>query len=314
MLYKNSKYLSSSQGEFLMTEAYFESGRLTIGDIQYPFSCHYQESRGKEIMANAHWHYYIEMLYSLSGRARVILGGVNYIFNKGDMVLINAREVHSVFSDYDEGASYIVVKFDPEVLYTTTRTVFESKYVLPFTMAKTSHQKVFTEEEIKDTYIPLLVKEMLQEYQNKNYGFELAIRTHICRIFLWVLRNWQNKGLNLDASYTLKENEIKMLQKVFDYLDENYQYDITAESVAKMCNMSYSYFSRHFKAIIGKTFTEYLNYIRITEAEKFLLTTDMNITEVALKTGFSDSSYFIKQFRHFKNVSPKQFQKKIVGA
>lgn len=297
-----------------MSEPFFESHRPSIGGIEYPFGCHFQESRGTGPMAYAHWHYYIEMLYSLSGRARVILGGVSYDFNKGDLVLINAREVHSVFSDYDEGTSYIVVKFDPEVLYTTTRTVFESKYVLPFTMAKASHQKVFTREEIEETSIPFLMKEIYQEYMNLNYGFELAIRTHICRIFLWVLRNWQSKGLNLDASYSLKESEIKLLQKVFDYLDENYQYDITVESVARMCNMSYSYFSRHFKAVIGKTFTEYLNYIRITEAEKLLLTTDMNITEVALKTGFSDSSYFIKQFKHFKNVSPKQFQKKIAGA
>ena len=65
---------------------------------------------------------------------------------------------------------------------------------------------------------------------------------------------------------------------------------------------------------MGKTFTEYLNYVRITEAEKLLLSTEMNITEVAAETGFSDSSYFIKQFRHFKNVSPKQFKKKFIQA
>lgn len=295
-----------------MHEPFFEARRPMIGDIEYPFECNFQESKRREPMAHAHWHYYIEMLYSVSGKARVILGGVGYSFEEGDLVLINAREVHSVYSDCDEGASYYVLKFDPEVLYTTSRTVFESKYVLPFTMVKASHQKVFTRQEIEDTSIPFLMKEIYQEYQNPNYGFELAIRTHICRIFLWVLRNWQSKGLNLDARYSLKEKEMKTLQKVFDYLDENYQEDITARSVARMCNMSYSYFSRHFKAVIGKTFTEYLNYIRITEAEKLLLTTDMNITEVALRTGFSDSSYFIKQFRHFRSMSPKQYQKRVV--
>lgn len=296
-----------------MSEPYFEEIRPAVGDIQYPFKCHIQQSQGKVLIVDAHWHYYIEMLYCLSGMGRVILGGMNYHFGAGDMILMNSREVHSVTGEEGDVFKYIVVQFDPEVLYTTTRTVFESKYVLPFIMAKSSHQRYFASEEIKDTPIPYLMKEIHEEFASKNYGFELAIRTHICRIFLWVLRSWQSKGLNLDAGNTLKENDIKMLQKVFDYLDDNYQYDITAESVARMCNMSYSYFSRHFKALIGKTFTEYLNYVRITEAEKLLLTTDMNITEVALRTGFSDSSYFIKQFKQFKNISPKQYKKRIIG-
>lgn len=292
-----------------MSEPYFEQGRPKIGNTEYPFFSHFQEAEGRRVIAPPHWHYYMEMLYSLSGSAEVVLGGTSYFMEKGDLVVINPREVHSVHSICDEVTSYIVIKFDPEVLYTTKRTVFESKYLLPFTMAKASPQKVFKSDEIKDTEVPFLAKEILAEITKLNYGFELAIRTHICRIFLWILRSWQNKGINMDAGYSLREDEIKMLQKVFDYLDENYPYEITAKEVSKLCQMSYSYFSRRFKVITGKTFTEYLNYVRITEAEKLLLANDMNVTEVALKTGFSDSSYFIKQFRHFRNMSPKQFQK-----
>jgi AraC-like DNA-binding protein len=61
---------------------------------------------------------------------------------------------------------------------------------------------------------------------------------------------------------------------------------------------------------MGKTFTNYLNYIRITEAEKLLLTTDKSMTEIALEVGFSSSSYFIQQFRQYKDISPFQFRKK----
>jgi AraC-like DNA-binding protein len=62
---------------------------------------------------------------------------------------------------------------------------------------------------------------------------------------------------------------------------------------------------------MGKTFTNYLNYIRITEAEKLLLTTEMTMTEIAQETGFSSSSYFIQQFKQYKNISPSQFRKKV---
>ncbi|AUS96851.1 hypothetical protein CDQ84_09965 [Clostridium thermosuccinogenes] len=296
-----------------MSEPYFESDRPASGTLQYPFSCHLENTRKRAFKVNAHWHYYIEILYSLSGTARVILGGACYSLNKGDMILINGREVHSISSDEGVDTKYIVIRFDPQVLYTTSRTVFESKYILPFVMAEFKHQKLFAEEEIFNTPVPVLINEIYQEFREKAYGFELAVRTDIGRLFLWILRTWYNKGLTLDIGNKLKESEIQKLQNVFNYLDENYKYDITAESAAKLCNMSYSYFCRQFKALIGKTFTEYLNHIRITEAEKLLLTTDMNITQIALETGFSNSSYFIQQFKHFKNISPKQFRKKILG-
>lgn len=57
-----------------------------------------------------------------------------------------------------------------------------------------------------------------------------------------------------------------------------------------------------------QTFVDYLNYIRITEAKKLLLTTKMNVTEVALNVGYSNTSYFIRQFKRYNKLSPKQFQ------
>ena len=106
----------------------------------------------------------------------------------------------------------------------------------------------------------------------------------------------------------MKEIDIQKLQNLVDYLDKHYAEEISAEEMAKMCSMSYSYFSRFFKKVMRKTFTQYLNLIRIAEAEKLLLTTDMNITEVGLSSGFTNSSYFIKQFKHYKSISPKQFK------
>ena len=296
----------------LPNEPYYEDQHHADSLIQYPFECHIQSRHHGPILALAHWHYYIEILYMIEGDARAVLGGEEYAFRTGDMVLINGREVHAVFGEPDAVIRYIVLKFDPALLYTTDRTLFESKYVLPFTMNVSNHQKVCQASELMGSPIPELLPNIFREFQDKQYGFELAVRTDIGRIFLWVIRNWQAKGIQMDANPPLKEIDILRLQKVFDYLDDHYKHDITVETVASMLNMSYSYFSRYFKSLIGKTFSEYLTYVRITEAEKLLLTTDLNITEVALETGFSNSSYFIQQFRDLKGLSPKQFKKKVL--
>ncbi|MBR5057184.1 MAG: helix-turn-helix transcriptional regulator, partial [Clostridiales bacterium] len=56
-------------------------------------------------------------------------------------------------------------------------------------------------------------------------------------------------------------------------------------------------FSRFFRHALGQTFSDYLLYVRLTEAEKLLITTSKSISQIALDTGFSTSSYFITQFK-----------------
>lgn len=295
-----------------MPVPYFESNRSTSGSIQYPYECMIQSRPGGHWSVSPHWHLYIEILFFLTGKAKVFLGGESHVLGEGDLILIHSHETHSILSVDEEEVSYMVVKFDPEILYSTSRTILESKYILPFTMAKSNTQRVFTDAEIRDTPVPMLIQEIYEESLSQVYGFELAVRTLICRVFLWFLRRTQAQQPNWEVAHALKETDYQMLQRVFEYIDYNYMYDLSALQAAEYCNMSYSYFSRKFKAIMGKTFTSYLNYIRITEAEKLLLTTDKSMTEVALEVGFSNSSYFIQQFRQIKNISPNQFRK-IVG-
>jgi len=303
---RNRKPLESQEKECgnACAEVYQEQKHFEFGFV-YPFESLISALEGCGTMVDAHVHSYIEVLYGISGCADIYLSGRSYDFNVGDMIIINSKEVHSVRSKTpDSLTSYIVIKFEPEVLYNTTATVFESKYVLPFTMSQSTHQKLFLHSEIKDTLIPQLLEEIYFEFIQKSYGYELAIRSNISRVFLWILRDWNRKGFNLNINYTLNENSIKRLQTVFDYVEANYATEISVTQMASLCNLSYSYFSRFFKSIMKKSFSEYLNYVRVTSSERLLTSTNLPITEIALSVGYTTTSYFIKQFRLYKNISP----------
>lgn len=289
-----------------MQEPYYEPDIDSTDRPYYPFSCHIQSWQGSTRMCDAHWHYAIEILYATRGSASVLLNGRFYTFGQGDMVLINARDVHTIWGA--QQTEYICIKFNPEILYTAARFVFESRYVLPFTMANTSPQKVFLRSEIEGTPLPALIREIMQEMSDQTYGFELAVRTSISRIFLWVLRSWRDRGILVDSGHIFQDKDMERLQAVFDCLDHQYMNRLTAKQMARLCNMSYSYFSRYFKAVMGKSFTAYLNYVRITEAEKLLLSTDQTVTEIAMATGFASASYFISQFRQLKKMSPHHYR------
>lgn len=291
---------------------YYEESTFIDGGIKYPFKTFVQTARGRSQMVEAHYHHSIEILYCLKGVFKVFLNGASHEFSQGDLVLINAMEVHSVIAIGQALNEYIVIRFEPEMLYTTAQSVFEARYVLPFTMKDVMHQRVFKQDEIAQTDIPSILHAIIEEDHQRTYGFELAIRTHLSAMFLWILRNWHQKGVRLNLKTDLNPLMMERLQKAFAYVDKHYDQAITLAEVAKHCQMSYSYFSRFFKETMGRNFSQYLNDTRVSKSEHLLITSQMSVTEIAVTVGFSTTSYYIEQFKVFKNMTPLKFRERFL--
>jgi AraC-like DNA-binding protein len=292
---------------------YPEQKREIRNGISYNYLCHIENVFKAGNYFPAHYHSYIEILYGISGTFEVVLNGKCHKFIEGDLVLINSKEVHQINCCSLHGGQYIVLRFEPEVIYNSMfHNHLQLKYVLPFILEGTEHQKVIKKSTIEATFIPELLYEILKEFKAEAYGYELAIKNHIGRIFLWILRYFHQTNTDFVRSTLTDITFIKRLQPSFDYVLEHFDDEIKATDMAALCNMSPSYFSRTFNQQMGMNFNEYINYIRIMEAEKLLISTSMNITEIANAVGFSTTSYFIKLFKAYKNNSPKQFRKEFV--
>ncbi|MFU0828336.1 MAG: Bifunctional transcriptional activator/DNA repair enzyme AdaA [Lachnoclostridium sp.] len=283
----------------------------TLYDVnggRYPFHCFIADNKRNHFYNKPHWHYYIELLYFLEGNGSVILGNERFQVSEGDFVIINSRELHSITCPEGISTRFINILFDVDILYSSEKSAFEAKYILPLIMAGQNYKKVFRKAETEHTPIKLFVTQIYNEYAGKKYGFDIAVKINIGALFLWLIRNWEKDGVMLTLDPIPVKTDLSKFISLLDYLDQHYNEEITVDDMAKMCNVSYSYFSRFFKKVMKQTFVDYLNYIRITEAKKLLLTTKMNVTEVALNVGYSNTSYFIRQFKRYNKLSPKQFQ------
>jgi AraC-like DNA-binding protein/mannose-6-phosphate isomerase-like protein (cupin superfamily) len=275
-----------------------------------PFYSHMHIQGSQQDEVSAHYHEYIEIIYVLSGSVMASVNGNEFTISDGDLLLINAKESHA-FRRYTN-CRYICLQFDPFVLFSTSRTSFESRFIMPFIMSCSSPQRVISSDELMKTNVGALVEDANREFNMKEYGFELAVRSNICQIFLWFLRKWHAQGLNLGIASSMRSEDIARLEGVLTYIDDNYMRTVSAEKMAVMCSMSYSYFSRFFKSSIGKTFSEYLTYVRLTEAERLLVSTGKNVSQIASDTGFANASYFITQFKKHRQMTPKKFKKKLM--
>lgn len=103
-------------------------------------------------------------------------------------------------------------------------------------------------------------------------------------------------------------NENQPIQRVKDYLNDNYAENISLEELAHIANFSPFYLNRAFRKQIGIPPHAYQTQIRIAHA-KTLLTNNFSISQVAAKTGFASQSHFGWHFKRFMGVTPKQYVK-----
>ena len=99
------------------------------------------------------------------------------------------------------------------------------------------------------------------------------------------------------------------LNKVINYIMQNFDQDISLPKVASTANMSLTAFFIFFKENNRLTFVEYLNTVRVGHACKLLFDKDRNVVDVAYECGYNSLANFNKQFRKYKNMTPTEYRK-----
>ncbi|MGE4485625.1 MAG: helix-turn-helix domain-containing protein [Oscillospiraceae bacterium] len=101
---------------------------------------------------------------------------------------------------------------------------------------------------------------------------------------------------------------LNMIHKTVQYMRAHYAEKITLNVMAEMAYLSPAYFSRVFKKETGRTFSSYLNLVRIEKSKEMLLHMDLRLTDIALMTGFEDQSYFTKVFKRVTGLAPLKYR------
>jgi len=116
----------------------------------------------------------------------------------------------------------------------------------------------------------------------------------------------------MDETGRGKESAIKeMVSDAVGYLKENYWKPLDLDEVAKHCGMSKYHFLRLFKDFSGMTPYRFLTVERVNAARQLLQTTDLQVFEIGVMTGFRDDSNFIRTFKSITGATPQAFRSAI---
>ena len=99
-----------------------------------------------------------------------------------------------------------------------------------------------------------------------------------------------------------------LLEHVCVFLQNNYQYDITRESVARQFAVSPNYLSRVFQVQGHMTFSSYLMHVRTDQAKHLLRNYDLKLDDVATRCGYHDTAYFCRVFKRLANMTAADYR------
>ena len=133
----------------------------------------------------------------------------------------------------------------------------------------------------------------------------MEVPAYASLLFVYLLRNdllQQNRGKNKNMIFC---------ERVHRYITENYQLDITSKEAAETLNFNQSYFCRTFKKNFNMTFSEYVNFYRVSASKKLIEGGEKNISYIASACGFTNAEYFTRSFKKYLGMVPRDYKKSI---
>ncbi|MBQ2677003.1 MAG: helix-turn-helix domain-containing protein [Clostridia bacterium] len=227
------------------------------------------------------------LLYVVEGRGYAESGGNKLELKKGCLALINCSRPHIYGSD--EYFNFYWVHFNGA----------SSQDICRFADLRQANV-------VQDADVDMVEKNLVDIVMCRKNGTALTnadISVKIHTMLCYVLDN--ASGLAYGHTDDGISNAVK-------FIAANYDKPISLEDIADSASLSPFHFSRVFKQFVGFSPHEYLIKVRINEAQRLLKTTDMQIKEIAFKTGFSSESGFVTSFKNNTGMSPTTFRKQII--
>jgi AraC-like DNA-binding protein len=273
-------------------------------------SIYIKEVKARHLVDQFHFHNAFEIALIIKGSGRRIVGDSIENFCDGDLILMAPNLPHASYSDrkYHEHATStkihaIVVYFQPDWI---TETHWNSQDFAPL-------KALFNELKrgirlLNNTH--QAVMNLLLSLRDADGLKSFVILIQILDI---ISRSGDYSCLaSRDYSNTYDEHNIRKIHNVYKYVMENFTNKIMLDDIAAVAFMTPPAFCKYFKSKTSKTFTAFVNEIRIGYACQLLIEGHLDISSVCYECGFNNFTSFNENFKHFKGITPSEYKARFV--
>jgi AraC-like DNA-binding protein len=270
-------------------------------------SLYIKEIRTSVLRDHVHFHNGYEIALILKGNGKRVVGDNIEYFGDNDLVFIGPFLPHVTYNYKDhyitkEGGhiSALVVYFYPN--WFTKDLLDSADFIKINEFIDKMNRGIEVLGETKKRAIRSLLR--LKDCKGLNKAIKLW------EILYLISESEEYQCLASEGySSSLKQGEADRLEKVYKYVKDNYSDPIKLHDVSSLANMTPSAFCKYFKCKTGRTFTSFVNEVRIGQACKLFCNVNMSISEVCYSCGFNNLTNFNRNFKHFTKKTPSEYRR-----
>lgn len=241
-----------------------------------------------------HWHPAPELILVLSGSFSIAVSQDTHQLAAGEMLYINAEEVHSLEA-HSTASSLLTVQFSPG-LFNKTHPVPRLEYRSMRSSLTPSDSHVYSA-------LASLVAYLIQQ---------ASPFSRIAAVYL--LLDALEKAGSPPLQSQIHARDVVMIKECIEFINLHYEEDLTLGQLAEQAGVSYHHFSRTFKKVSNHNFKEYLTLIRTNKARQLLKDTHIPITEISQICGFREHKHLIFAFNKYCSMTPTDFRKRYLSS
>ncbi len=245
---------------------------------------------------------YYKMICTKKGSATILIDGEEVGISPQSVLIIKPGVVH-LLKEKSENLDAALLLFQFSQGETDARDVFTDfkEYLQDEENPAFLYVKLSKKNEIM--YLANRILRERTKYQIWCDYLTGILMAEMLLLLARVLRAEWEKGAK-DRNLKLRE----LLAMAKDYMDTHFAEDVTLARVAGYVYLSESYFAHSFKDAYGTSPKSYILKVRVEEAQKLLEESDLKISEVASKVGFSSQQRFNEIFRKYTGLTPLKYR------
>lgn len=255
-------------------------------DDSIPVKC----SLNRIIQAEQHWHDSLELLMVLSGEATVVKDADALELIEGDVLVINARQIHEL-----SGINCVIISLQID----TTRLA--NGIDLPRIDCCSAGEAAPSRFDAVRQLIAKLVQ-VCAEHEKRQLS-------HAWSLLYKLIHLLSTQFASQECHSESQKKHLERISSITAIIGEQYAQNLSLSSLAEQVHLSPTYLSRYFEQHFGVTFLAYLTQVRLTHAVSLLLTSNETIEQVAAASGFANTHAFVQAFKRRYEMLPSLFRR-----
>lgn len=242
-----------------------------------------------------------EIYYLLSGERNYFVEDRVIGTKTGDLVIINKQEWHHTADRGKPGHERLLLNFTDDFVLLSKEN--EKLALLPFPCGS----GVLRLNREEQAVVESLLFKMMKELKEKPAGFESYVGALLTELLLLIYR-WRDRHVKQDSPS--QDTLHGKITQIAQYISVHYKEDITLARLSEKFFISPYHLCRIFKKLTGFSVVEYIQMIRVREAQRMLAETEEKIIAIAEAVGYASVGHFNRIFKKIAFITPLQYRKR----